>query len=185
LGFKEIKMTHYQLQQALKLLREEGKEVRVKLNSKTCTLQAEYNRIQEETTTEETAKYQIITKDGLISLETNHESVEEFISSGVLDNCVNVERYECGSVRNFNTETLYCELPVPIEISVDRIMANPQIFAGKPIIRGRRLAVEHVLGMLAAGDTAETLLAAYPWLEREDIEACLVYQQASNQTLKL
>jgi uncharacterized protein (DUF433 family) len=56
-----------------------------------------------------------------------------------------------------------------------RITVNPEIFGGKPIIRGRRLAVEHVLGMLAAGDTAETILAHYPWLEREDIQACLVY----------
>jgi uncharacterized protein (DUF433 family) len=56
-----------------------------------------------------------------------------------------------------------------------RITVNSQIFAGKPIIRGRRLAVEQVLGMLAAGDTAETLLAAYPWLEAEDVRACLVY----------
>ncbi|HNT88612.1 MAG TPA: DUF433 domain-containing protein, partial [Candidatus Hydrogenedentes bacterium] len=45
------------------------------------------------------------------------------------------------------------------------------------IIRGRRLAVEHVLGMLAAGDTEESLLAGYPWLEPEDIRACLVYAQ--------
>jgi uncharacterized protein (DUF433 family) len=56
-----------------------------------------------------------------------------------------------------------------------RITVNPQIFAGKPIIRGRRLAVEQVLGMLAAGDTTEILLAAYPWLEAEDVRACLVY----------
>ena len=56
-----------------------------------------------------------------------------------------------------------------------RITYNPQIFGGKPIIRGRRLAVEHVLGMLAAGDTAEVLLEGYPWLEPEDIQACLVY----------
>lgn len=56
-----------------------------------------------------------------------------------------------------------------------RITFNPQIFGGKPIIRGRRLAVEHVLGMLAAGDTAETLLTAYPWLEAADISACLLY----------
>ncbi len=56
-----------------------------------------------------------------------------------------------------------------------RITVNPGIFGGKPIIRGRRLAVEHVLGMLAAGDTAETILAGYPWLEPEDIRACLVY----------
>jgi uncharacterized protein (DUF433 family) len=56
-----------------------------------------------------------------------------------------------------------------------RITVNSQIFAGKPIIRGRRLAVEQVLGMLAAGDTAETLLNAYPWLELSDIQACLTY----------
>jgi uncharacterized protein (DUF433 family) len=56
-----------------------------------------------------------------------------------------------------------------------RITVNPKIFGGKPIIRGRRLAVEHVLGMLAAGDTVETMLQGYPWLEKEDIQACLVY----------
>ncbi len=58
---------------------------------------------------------------------------------------------------------------------LDRINVNPAIFGGKPIIRGRRLAVEHVLGMLAAGDDAETLLEGYPWLEKEDVLACLVY----------
>jgi uncharacterized protein (DUF433 family) len=58
---------------------------------------------------------------------------------------------------------------------LERITVNPKIFGGKPIIRGRRLAVEHVLGMLAAGDTPETILAGYPWLEAEDIRACLVY----------
>ena len=56
-----------------------------------------------------------------------------------------------------------------------RITINPKIFGGKPIIRGRRLAVEHVLGMLAAGDTADTILEGYPWLERADVQACLVY----------
>ncbi|HUF82825.1 MAG TPA: DUF433 domain-containing protein, partial [Burkholderiales bacterium] len=56
-----------------------------------------------------------------------------------------------------------------------RITIDPRIFGGKPIVRGRRLAVEHVLGMLAAGDTAESLVSAYPWLEREDVLACLAY----------
>lgn len=56
-----------------------------------------------------------------------------------------------------------------------RITVDRQIFDGKPIIRGRRLAVEHVLGMLAAGDTIETILEGYPWLEIEDVRACLVY----------
>lgn len=56
-----------------------------------------------------------------------------------------------------------------------RITVNPKIYGGKPIIRGMRLAVEHVLGMLAAGDTSQAILEAYPYLEREDIQACLVF----------
>lgn len=56
-----------------------------------------------------------------------------------------------------------------------RITVRPDVFGGKPIIRNRRLAVEHVLGMLAAGDTPETLLEGYPWLEADDIRACLLY----------
>lgn len=58
---------------------------------------------------------------------------------------------------------------------LERITCNPEIFGGKPIIRGKRLAVEHVLDMLAAGDDAATILSGYPWLEPEDIQACLVY----------
>lgn len=58
---------------------------------------------------------------------------------------------------------------------LERITVDTKIFGGKPVIRGRRLAVEHVLGMLAAGDSAETILKGYTWLEREDIQACLVY----------
>ena len=62
---------------------------------------------------------------------------------------------------------------------IERITVNPAIFGGKPIVRGRRLAVEHVLGMLAAGDTSEIILQGYPWLEMEDIRACLVYGRRS------
>jgi uncharacterized protein (DUF433 family) len=58
---------------------------------------------------------------------------------------------------------------------LQRITTDPAIFGGKPIIRGRRLAVEHVLEMLAAGDTPEIILQGYPWLELDDIRACLVY----------
>ena len=56
---------------------------------------------------------------------------------------------------------------------LERITTNPEIFNGKPIIRGRRLAVEHVLGMIAARDTIDSILEDYPWIEREDIQACL------------
>lgn len=60
---------------------------------------------------------------------------------------------------------------------LSRITVNPEIFGGKPIIRGKRLAVEHVLGMLAAGDTIEIILEGYDWLEKDDIIACLMYAQ--------
>ncbi|MCC9076448.1 DUF433 domain-containing protein [Litorilinea aerophila] len=68
-----------------------------------------------------------------------------------------------------------------------RITVDPRIFGGKPIIRGRRLAVEHVLGMLAAGDSPETILEGYPWLEPEDIQACLVYahRMVSHERIEL
>ena len=59
--------------------------------------------------------------------------------------------------------------------SLQRITYNPDIVGGKPTIRGRRLAVEQVLGMLAAGDSPETLMEGYDWLEHEDILACLAY----------
>jgi uncharacterized protein (DUF433 family) len=58
---------------------------------------------------------------------------------------------------------------------LERITVNPAIFGGKPIIRGRRIAVEHVLGMLATGDSIETILEGYAWLKREDVLACLSY----------
>jgi uncharacterized protein (DUF433 family) len=56
-----------------------------------------------------------------------------------------------------------------------RLISDPAIFGRKPIVRGRRLAVEHILSMLAADDTAQDILAAYPFLEPEDIRACILY----------
>lgn len=56
-----------------------------------------------------------------------------------------------------------------------RITTDPAIFSGKPIVRGRRLGVEHVLSMLAAGDTTPDIVAAYPFLEPDDIRACILY----------
>ena len=58
---------------------------------------------------------------------------------------------------------------------LNRIAANPAVFGGKPIIRGKRLAVEHVLADLAAGETPESILANFPFLEMDDIRACLLF----------
>ena len=70
-------------------------------------------------------------------------------------------------------------LPMTEDDVLKRITVDPAIFGGKPIIRGLRIAVEHVLGMLAAGDTPEKLLAQYPFLEPADIQACLSYAHRS------
>lgn len=56
-----------------------------------------------------------------------------------------------------------------------RITTNPEIFGGKPIVRGKRIAVEHVLADLAAGQTPETILENFPFLEADDIRACLLF----------
>ena len=62
---------------------------------------------------------------------------------------------------------------------LNRITVRADFFGGKPIIRDMRIAVEHILGMLASGDTAETILREYSFLEAEDIQACLLFAHRS------
>ncbi|HEV2689185.1 MAG TPA: DUF433 domain-containing protein [Bryobacteraceae bacterium] len=57
----------------------------------------------------------------------------------------------------------------------ERIVVDSEVLAGKPVIRGTRLAVEFILELLAAGHTEQDLLINYPGLTREDILACLSY----------
>ena len=57
----------------------------------------------------------------------------------------------------------------------ERIVVDPEILAGKPVIRGTRLAVEFILELLAAGQSENEVLNNYPGLTREDILACLSY----------
>lgn len=57
----------------------------------------------------------------------------------------------------------------------ERIVLDPQILAGKPVVRGTRLAVEFIIDLLAQGWTEDELLRNYPGLTREDIRACLSY----------
>ena len=56
-----------------------------------------------------------------------------------------------------------------------RITFDPTIMGGKACIRGLRVTVGTIIGLLAAGRTAEEILAAYPYLEREDIDQSLAY----------
>ncbi len=60
----------------------------------------------------------------------------------------------------------------------DRIMVDPQICSGKPVIRGTRIMVKNILGMVAGGYTAERILQAYPELTKEDVSAALEYAAA-------
>jgi uncharacterized protein (DUF433 family) len=55
------------------------------------------------------------------------------------------------------------------------IVVDKDILAGKPVIRGTRLAVEFIVGLLAKGATTEDILMEYPGLTREDIRACLLF----------
>ena len=56
-----------------------------------------------------------------------------------------------------------------------RIIANPGILGGKPVIEGTRLSVEHVLGLLANGMSNEEIIESYPILSGESIRAALAY----------
>lgn len=58
---------------------------------------------------------------------------------------------------------------------LDRITTNPAIFNGKPIIRGMRFKVSDVLDYLSSGMTVEEILTDFPYLEKEDITAALLY----------
>ena len=57
----------------------------------------------------------------------------------------------------------------------ERIVVDPQLLDGKPVIRGTRLTVEFILELLAAGQSENELMRNYPGLAREDILACLSY----------
>ena len=59
-----------------------------------------------------------------------------------------------------------------------RLTVNPDIFGGKPIIRGMRVSVELILSLLAQGEAEDAILVDYPDLAREDIRACLAYAHA-------
>jgi uncharacterized protein (DUF433 family) len=57
----------------------------------------------------------------------------------------------------------------------DRIVINPDICNGRPVVRGTRIAVQTVLEFLAAGDSVDDVLDEYPRLKRADVQACLDY----------
>src|SRR3990172_8134023 len=70
------------------------------------------------------------------------------------------------------------EVLMAYEKLLKRITARPDVFGGKPIIRGMRISVELILSLLAQGEAEEAILQDYPDLEAEDIRACIAYAHA-------
>ena len=67
---------------------------------------------------------------------------------------------------------------MPQENLLERITVNPEIFQGKPIIRGMRISVELILSLLMQGVSEQEILEDYPDLESADLRACLAYAHA-------
>ena len=72
-------------------------------------------------------------------------------------------------------------------MKLSRITVDPDVCTGKPCIRGLRFLVARLLGLLAAGETRDQILAAYPYLEPEDIDEALLYAAslAEDETVEL
>ncbi|MGB8510134.1 MAG: DUF433 domain-containing protein [Pyrinomonadaceae bacterium] len=62
---------------------------------------------------------------------------------------------------------------------LERITLNAKVMAGKPVVKGTRLTVEHILNLLAHGATPEEILAEYDGLTLEDVQACLLFATES------
>ena len=61
------------------------------------------------------------------------------------------------------------------DMGVDRITRNPEVMGGKPCLRGMRVTVGAIVGLVASGHPNSEILAAYPYLEEEDIRQALAY----------
>ncbi|AXE21355.1 DUF433 domain-containing protein [Runella rosea] len=60
---------------------------------------------------------------------------------------------------------------------LNRIETNPAVLTGKPVIRGTRLSVQYIVGQLAHGATFKEILEEYPYLQENDIYACLAFAE--------
>ena len=72
-------------------------------------------------------------------------------------------------------------------MTMTRITVDPNICTGKPCIRGLRFPVSRLLGLLASGETRQSILGAYPYLQNEDIDEALQYAAllAEDETVEL
>jgi uncharacterized protein (DUF433 family) len=84
-----------------------------------------------------------------------------------------------GSLQSADLGHEYHHGDVIAEKLLGHITANPEIFGGKPIIRGMRISVERLLSLMAQGEKEETILADYPDLELDELRGCLAYAHAA------
>ena len=62
---------------------------------------------------------------------------------------------------------------------LERISCDPKVMVGKPVIKGTRLTVDYILNLLGHGSTFDAILDEYDGLQREDIQACLLFASRS------
>lgn len=62
---------------------------------------------------------------------------------------------------------------------LERIVSDPKVLVGKPVIKGTRLSVDYIVNLLAHGSTVDEILAEYAGLTREDVQACLLFAARS------
>jgi uncharacterized protein (DUF433 family) len=65
---------------------------------------------------------------------------------------------------------------------LQRVVLDPRVMIGKPVVRGTRLTVEHILNLLAHGASDAEVLGEYEHLTKEDIQACLLFASRSLET---
>jgi uncharacterized protein (DUF433 family) len=70
-------------------------------------------------------------------------------------------------------------------MNLDRISFNPQVMGGKPCIRGMRVTVGTIVGLVASGRDFEEILQVYPYLETEDIKQALAYAAWRSEEIEL
>lgn len=68
---------------------------------------------------------------------------------------------------------------------LDRITQDPDVMVGKPVIKGTRLTVQHILNLLADGVTVEEIMVEYEGITIDDIRACLLYASESVEHSKI
>lgn len=68
---------------------------------------------------------------------------------------------------------------------LERVTRDPEVMGGKPCLRGMRVTVGTVVGLLAAGHSEERILEAYPYLEQEDVRAALAYAARRSEEIEV